>query len=91
MKGQYEPIRPNPGGSLLSQTLGVLFRADGNKLRLTDAATGVPLLRRKEIQKARRQAEENAAAAEERAAAAEERSRALEEELARLRRTLGGS
>jgi len=98
VKGQYEPMRPNPGGSLLSQTLGVIFRADGNKLRLTDAATGVPLLRRKEIQQARRQAEEKAAAeaiarrqAEDKAAAAEERSRALEEELARLRRTLGGS
>ncbi|HEY2738231.1 MAG TPA: Uma2 family endonuclease, partial [Thermoanaerobaculia bacterium] len=112
VKGQYEPMRPNPGGSLLSHTLGVIFRADGNKLRLTDAVTGVPLLRRKEIQQARRQAEENAVAAEERAAAetvarrqaeekaasetmarrqAEERSRSLEEELARLRRTLGGS
>ena len=91
VKGLYEPMRPNPGGSLLSHTLGVIFSADGNKLRLTDAVTGVPLLRRKEIQKARRQAEENAAAAEERAVAAEERSRALEEELARLRRTLGGS
>jgi hypothetical protein len=100
VKGQYEPLRPNPGGLLLSQTLEVIFRADGNKLRLTDAVTGVPLLRRKEIQKARRQAEESAAAAEERAAAetiarrqaedkaaaAEERSRALEEEIARLRK-----
>jgi Uma2 family endonuclease len=105
VKGLYEPMRPNPGGSLLSHTLGVLFRAEGNRLRLTDAVTGVPLLRRKEIEKARRQAEENAASAEERAAAetiarrqaedraaaAEERSRALEEEVARLRRTLGGA
>jgi len=98
VKGQYEPIRPNPGGSLLSQTLGVIFRAEGNKLRLTDAVTGVLLLRRKEVQKARRQAEEKAAAeelarrqAEDKAAAAEEKSRALEEELARLRHTLGES
>ena len=91
VQGRYEPVHSNPGGSLLSHTLGVIFRAEGNRLRLTDAVTGVPLLRTKEIQKARRQAEENAAAAEERAAAAEERSRALEEELARLRRTLGGS
>jgi len=84
VKGLYEPVRPNPDGSLLSQTLGVVFRSEGSRLRLTDAATGVPFLRAKEIAKARRQAEE-------RAAQAEERSRALEEELARLRRTLGGS
>jgi multidrug efflux pump subunit AcrA (membrane-fusion protein) len=82
VKGQYEPMRPNPGGSLLSQTLGVIFRADGNKLRLTDAVTGVPLLRRKEIQKARRQAEENTAAAEERAATEELARRQAEEKAA---------
>jgi hypothetical protein len=55
-------VRPNPDGSLLSHTLGVLFHSDGIRLRLTDAATGVPLLRRDEIEMARRQAEENAAA-----------------------------
>jgi Uma2 family endonuclease len=82
VKGQYEPMRPNPGGSLLSHTLGVIFRADGNKLRLTDAATGVPLLRRKEIQKARRQAEEKAAAAEESAAAETVARRRAEEKAA---------
>lgn len=112
VKGRYEHVRPNPDGSLLSRTLSVVFRADGIRLRLTDAETGAPLLRRKEIEKARRQAEEKAAAeaearrqaedraadAETRAAAeaearlrAEERNRALEEELARLRRTFGGS
>jgi len=78
--GRYEPLTPNPDGSLLSQATGVLFRADGMRLRLTDAATGAPLLRREEIREAKRQAEE-------RAAAAEERIRALEEELARLRRS----
>lgn len=98
MKGRYEPVRPNPDGSLLSQTLGVLFRPEETRLRLTDAVTGAPFLRTKEIKKARRQAEEKAASAERRAASeakarsqAEERNRALEEELARLRRTLGGS
>jgi len=91
VKGLYEPVRPNPDGSLLSHTLGVIFSQDGNRLRLTDAVTGVPFLRTQEVQKVRRQAEEKAAAAEKRAAAAEERSRALEEELARLRRTLGES
>jgi len=60
-------------------------------LRLTDAATGVALLRRKEIETARRQAEEKAAIEAIARRQAEEKSRALEEELARLRRTLGGS
>src|SRR5436309_11059496 len=82
VKGQYEPMRPNPGGSLLSQTLGVIFRAEGNKLRLTDAVTGVLLLRRKEVQKARRQAEENAVAAEERAATEELARRQAEDKAA---------
>lgn len=103
VKGLYEPVRTNPDGSLLSQTLGVVFRPEGARLRLIDAATGVPFLRRKEIDKAWRQAEENSTAAEKRAIAAEkraaaeaearrqaeERARALEEELARLRRLSG--
>jgi hypothetical protein len=71
----WAPLRPE-----LSRGIGRLHAlllavdhvdADGavaSQLRLTDAVTGVPLLRRKEIEKARRQAEENAAAAEERAA-----------------------
>jgi len=91
VQGLYEPVRPNPGGALLSRTLGVFFRAEGKRLRLTDEKTGALLLRAEEIEEARLQAEEHAAAAEGRAAAAEERARALEEELARLRRTLGGS
>jgi Uma2 family endonuclease len=70
--GRYRPLRPQPDGSLLSQTTGVVFRAEGSQLRLTDAASGAPLLRHEEESKARRQAEE--------------RVRALEEELARLRR-----
>lgn len=100
MEGKYLPIRPKFDGSLLSQTTGVVFRPDGTQLRLTDAVTGAPLLRREEETTARRLAEENAAAeararrrAEKNAAAeaiarreAEEKVRALEEELARLRR-----
>ena len=70
--GRYRPIQPTPDGSLLSQSTGVLFRAEGSQLRLTDAATGAPLLRKEEEAKALRQAEE--------------KIRALEEELARLRR-----
>jgi Uma2 family endonuclease len=71
--GRYLPIRPNPDGSLLSQTTGLLFHLGGDQLRLTDAATGAPLLRKEEEAKARRQAEAKV--------------RALEEELARLRRS----
>jgi Uma2 family endonuclease len=98
--GRYHPIRPQPDGSLVSQSTGVVIRPEGSELRLTDVATGAPLLRKEEEAKARRQAEEARRRAEEarrraeeKAAAeaearqrAEERVRALEEELARLRR-----
>lgn len=70
--GRYRPVRPNSDGSLRSRATGVVFRVEGTQLRLTDAATGAPLLRNEEERKARRRAEE--------------RARALEEELARLRR-----
>lgn len=78
VEGRYRTVRPQPDGSLLSQTTGVVFRPDGSQLRLTDAATGSPLLRKEEEAEARRRAEE-------RARQAEDRVRALEEELARLR------
>jgi hypothetical protein len=103
--GRYRSIRPDSDGSLVSQATRVIFRFDGSRLRLTDAVTGVPLLRREEVTKARRQAEAKAAAeakarlqAEEEAAAeaearlkAEERVRALEAEIARLRRPGSGN
>ena len=105
VKGRYEPVRPNPGGALESRTLGVLFRAEGKRLRLTDTKTGALLLRREEVdekaeaEKQRADAEAQRAdaealarrQAEEKAAAEAIARRALEEELARLRRTLGGS
>jgi Uma2 family endonuclease len=69
--GRYRPIAPEPDGSILSATTGILFRAEGIRLRLTDAATGEPYLRKKEETAARRQAETQI--------------RALQEELARLR------
>lgn len=88
-RGHYQRLQPGPDGSLLSQSTGVLFHSDGRRLRLEDARTGAPLLRREELEAkaaaeamARRQAEE-------RAAAAEERARALEEELVRLRSERG--
>ncbi|HEY2737781.1 MAG TPA: Uma2 family endonuclease [Thermoanaerobaculia bacterium] len=105
VKGVYKPVRPNPGGALESRTLGVLFRAAGKRLRLTDTKTGALLLRREEVdEKAEAEAQradaeaQRADAEAQRADAEKQRAdaealarRALEEELARLRRTLGGS
>src|SRR4029077_11601429 len=54
MEGRYRQIRPKPDGSLLSNTTGVVFRPYGPQLRLTDATTGAPLLRKEEEAKARR-------------------------------------
>ncbi|HYU34656.1 MAG TPA: Uma2 family endonuclease [Thermoanaerobaculia bacterium] len=88
--GRYRPVRPGPDGSLLSQATGVIFRSDGSQLRLRDAATGTPLLRKEEETKARRQAEEKAATEAKARQRAEERVRALEEELARLQRSTAG-
>lgn len=85
-EGRYRAIRPQPDGSLVSQATGVIFRPDGFQLRLTDASTGGPLLRKEEESEARRQAEARATAEAEARRQAEERVRALEEELKRLRR-----
>lgn len=75
VEGRYRPARPDSDGSLVSVTTGISFRADGNRLRLKDASTGTPLLRREEVADVmRRQSEE---------------LRAMGEELARLRRELG--
>jgi Uma2 family endonuclease len=46
--GRYRPIRHEPDGSLVSLTLGVVLTAAGKHLRLTDVATGSPLLDREE-------------------------------------------
>jgi Uma2 family endonuclease len=70
--GRYYAAQPERDGSLLSRTTGVLFRAEGDRLRLTDATTGALLLRNEEKTRALRKSEE--------------RIRALEGELARLRR-----
>jgi Uma2 family endonuclease len=78
--GRYRPVRPESDGSLLSQTTGVLFRVEENRLRLTDAATGAPLLRHEETADALSEAVAKADHAE-------ERIRALEAKLAGLART----
>jgi hypothetical protein len=84
--GRYQAVQPEPDGSLLSQATGVLFRAEGDRLRLTDAATGALLLRNEEKTRALREAEAKATAEAMARHQAEERVRALEDELARLRR-----
>ena len=68
---RYRRIPEESDGALLCTTLGVAFRHEGARLRLTDLATGAPLLRPGEMAEAHRQAEE--------------RVRALEAEIARLR------
>jgi Uma2 family endonuclease len=78
VNGRYQTVQSEPDGSLLSKATGVRFHVEGDRIRLTDAATGVPFLRRGEKTKALREVEAKAAAAE-------ERIRALEEELARQR------
>lgn len=74
VNGRYQPIVPEPDGSLRSLTTGLLLRTEGKRLRLVDAATDEPLLWGEE-----RDAELD----KERAA-----RRALEEELEKLRREL---
>lgn len=78
VNGKYRPIQPQPDGSLLSETTGVLFRFEGERLQLTDAATGRLLLRNEEKNMALRESEA-------RSLEAEEKIRVLEAELARLR------
>lgn len=101
--GEYRPLPTAADGSLTSRTTGVVFRPEGESVRLIDAATGQPLLSYEEWRQKAREAEKRAAKAEERASKAEERAtqeatarreaearaRELEEEIERLRRKLG--
>jgi Uma2 family endonuclease len=85
-EGRYRPIQPNPDGSLSSQTTGLTLRPEGQNLRLSETATGKPLLFIPEIEEKAERAEAEVRRQAERAAQAEERARELEEELASLRR-----
>lgn len=78
LKGEYRSIPPAADGSLTSRTAGVVFRPEGDWVRLIDAATGCPLLSVEELREKARATEE-----------AEARIRKLEEELERLRRQSG--
>jgi Uma2 family endonuclease len=89
VNGRYQPIMPEPDGSLRSRTTGLLLRTEGKRLRLVDAATGEPLLWDEERDAALQQEQAVRRAAEERADLEASARRALEEELQRLRRELG--
>ena len=57
---RYRPLRPAVDGSLQSRALGITLAVEGNRLRMFESATGVPLLRLDEAH-ARAQAAENEA------------------------------
>jgi Uma2 family endonuclease len=93
--GRYEPIALESDGSLVSRGLGIVFRREGERLRMIDARTGRMLPRTEEVLRERQEQEERAnreaearRAAEERAAQEAEARRALEAEVARLRAEL---
>ncbi|HEX3130999.1 MAG TPA: Uma2 family endonuclease [Thermoanaerobaculia bacterium] len=83
--GWYVPMSPEPDGSLVSRTVDLLLRTEGERLRLVDPETGRPLPWGEEEAEAREAAEARAAEEAAMRKAAEERIRLLEEELARLR------
>lgn len=61
---EYVAIAPDAQGALISSALGLRMQRDGSYLRLTELATGQPLLRPVELDRARRAAEAQARAAE---------------------------
>jgi Uma2 family endonuclease len=85
MNGRYRPMPLETGGAVRSQSIGVVFRMEGNGLRLVDSKTGETILPSQEVRFARRAAEERASAAEERASAADDEIARLRAELDRLR------
>jgi Uma2 family endonuclease len=89
VNGRYQPIAPEPDGSLRSLTTGLLLRTEGKRLRLVDEATGETLLWDEERDVKFQQEQVARQAAEERADREAAARRALEEELERLRRELG--
>lgn len=89
LKGEYLSIPPASDGSVTSRTTGLVFRPEGDWVRLADAATGQPLLSPEEWREEARAAEARANREAEARKRAETRARALEEELERLRRKLG--
>jgi Uma2 family endonuclease len=79
VRRRYQSVPPRPDGSLVSAATGVVFRATGNQLHLSDARTGAPLLRKEEEAEARREAEQIAASESRARREAEEARREAEE------------
>jgi Uma2 family endonuclease len=75
---EFIAMQPDAEGALISKDLGLRMYRDGSYLRLIDLATGQPLLRPAELDRARRAAEATARAAEATARAAEATARAAE-------------
>jgi Uma2 family endonuclease len=93
--GRYQPVDPEPDGSLASDTTGVTLRLEGQLIRMVETAGGQPFLRTQEMAAALEETKETAARqrealAEARRVAVQEREArvALEDEVARLRREL---
>jgi len=93
MRGSYQPIPLEADGSLRSQTTGLWFKREGQRLRLVDVITREQILWSEELEAARLQEAAARQAAEAKAAqettarqAAEERVQALEAELSKLRK-----
>ena len=88
VNSRYQPIVPEPDGSLRSLTTGLLLRTEDKRLRLVDAATGELLLWDEERDAQLKQEKMARQAAEERADRESAKRQALEEELEKLRREL---
>ena len=86
LRGSYQPIPTEADGSLRSQTTGLWFKPEGERLRLGNMAVGRPILWSEELEAARLQEAAARQSAEARAESAEERVRLLEAELSRLRK-----
>ncbi|MFL6196722.1 MAG: Uma2 family endonuclease [Thermoanaerobaculia bacterium] len=78
VNGRYRPIPLERDGGLVSQTTGVTFTVEDQRLRLIQTATGEPILSDEEVRVAKR-------AAEEQARAAQEENARLHAEIERLR------
>jgi Uma2 family endonuclease len=98
---RYQPIRPNPDGSLDSRTTGLTLRIEETNLRLVDTATGERFLWVNELADKLSETSEQLREAKDQLSQLREVSeqlnrekaarQALEDEVARLRRELGRS
>jgi Uma2 family endonuclease len=88
LNGGYRRIAPEPDGSLVSLTIGLLLRREGEHLRLIELGTEQPLRSFQEYREANRQLTETVLQQEQTLRTKDEALRAAEEELARLRREL---